>query len=270
MEVLAADGRIRSGEGIRLGGLGPGMSVVVPPPDPAQIGAVNRALAARGVAWHLGSLVVAAGRTDSNAFLPTREAIAQRVTLESGGSGEVLVTVDGAPWLVRSGEVLLLGSRLDPAWTALPFSAGFVPFIDAVLTRASRGEPATADLVVGEAFRIPERVNAIVHEGRRESVVAGSSWRAAASGNYLLLAGSDTVAALSARVDPRESQLTRATDGTIASLWGKVTTTDLDRGAGRAFALTGRGDLRGPLLALALCCALVETGLLGMTRSRTR
>ena len=55
----------------------------------------------------------------------------------------MLATVDAAPWLVRSGDLLLVGSRFDPSWTALPFSAGFVPFLDALLTRALRGEPPT-------------------------------------------------------------------------------------------------------------------------------
>jgi hypothetical protein len=270
LEVLAADGRIRSGEGIRLGSLGPGASIVVPPADPAQIGALNRALAARGVAWRFGSLVVAGGRTDSGAFLPAREQVGQRVTLESNGAGgEILATVDGAPWLVRTGDVLLLGSRFDPSWTALPFSASFVPFLDALLTRASRGEPPVTEVAVGDAFRIPERVSAVSHDGVRTPVVAGTLWRAPRTGTWLLLGPADTIGALSAQIDSRESDLTRANDATVRSLWGKVTITDPEHGARRAFALTGRGDLRGPLLMLALCCALAETGLLGLLRSRT-
>jgi hypothetical protein len=270
LDVLAADGRVRQGDGIRLGTLGPGASVVLPPDDLAQIGALNRALAARGAGWRFGPPVVASGRTDSNSVLPVREPVTRRVVLESaGGDGEVLVTVDGAPWLVRSGNLLLVGSRFDPAWTALPFSASFVPLLDALLTRTLRGEPPASEVVVGEEFVIPDRVTAVLHDGRREIVEGGSRWRAAQPGSYLLLAGTDTVGGITASIDVRESKLAPASDDAVRTLWGNVTLTTLDGGARRAFARTGRGDLRGPLLALALCCALVETGVLGLAHRRT-
>ncbi len=267
MEVLANDGRIRSGEGIRLGALGVGPSIVLPPADLAQIGAINRALAARGATWRFGSLVVASGRTDSNAMLPEREQIAQRVALElTSSGGEVLATVDGAPWLVRSGDLLLLGSRFDPAWSALPFSASFVPFLDALLSRVARGEPPTVMLTVGDPFRIPAGVNAVSHAGGHEPVEAGSIWHSRQPGSYWLIAGVDTIGGLSVELDPRESDLTRAGDAAVQALWRHVTITDLAHGGRRAFALSGRGDLRGPLLGLALCCALLETGLIGLNR----
>ncbi len=270
LKVLAADGRVRAGEGIRLGPLGPGPSIVWPPDDPAQIGAVNRALAARGAGWRFGFPVVASGRTDSSDLLPAREAVGRRVALASaGGRGVVLVTVEGAPWLVRSGDVLLVGSRFDPSWTALPFSASFVPFLDALLTRTIGGEPPDADVVVGESVLIPDRVTAVSHDGRQETVEGGRRWRAGQPGSYLLLAGADTVGGLTASIDARESDLTPAGDDVVRSLWTQATITNLDGGARRAFAVTGRGDLRGPLLVLALCCALVETGVLGVAHRRT-
>ena len=52
-EVLASNGRIRPGREVTLGRLAPGASVVQPPNDPAAVGALNRALAARGVGWKL-------------------------------------------------------------------------------------------------------------------------------------------------------------------------------------------------------------------------
>ena len=270
LDVLAADRRVRAGDGIRLGSLGSGASVVLPPDDPAQIGAINRALAARGAGWRFGAPVVAGGRTDSSSLLPVREMVTRRVALESaGGVGEVLATVDGAPWLVRSGDILLVGSRFDPTWTALPFSASFVPFLDALLTHAARGEPSAADLVVGEGFAMPDRVTAVIHDGHTETVEGGRRWRAAEPGSYLLLAGTDTVGGLTAAIDVRESDLTPASDDAVRALWRQVTLANLDEGgARRAFARTGHGDLRGPLLALALCCALVETGVLGLAHRR--
>lgn len=268
LDVLAADGRVRAGEGVRFGSLGPGASVVVPPDDPAQLGALNRALAARGVGWRFGNPVVANGRTDSCSMLPTREVVTRRVALESaGGADEVLATVDGAPWLVHSGELLLLGSRFDPSWSALPFSASFVPFLDALLTRA-QGQSPMSEITVGAAFRIPDEVTVVSFQGQREVVAAGMAWHARQPGSYLLLAGADTVGGLSASLDARESDLTPASDAAVRTLWGDVTISNLDGGARRAFARTGRGDLRVPLLALALCCALVETGVLRLAHRR--
>src|SRR5438094_10121601 len=73
----------------------------------------------------------------------TRRYRIETVTGDAGrGTGEdstVLATVNGEPWLVRDGGVLLLGSRLDTAWTALPAAPAFVPFLDAVVIRLVRG-----------------------------------------------------------------------------------------------------------------------------------
>src|SRR3989449_11779233 len=57
----------------------------------------------------------------------------------------VLATLNGEPWLVRDGNVLLLGSRLDTAWTALPATPGFVPFVDALADRLGRGEAPVSE-----------------------------------------------------------------------------------------------------------------------------
>src|SRR5207244_689466 len=65
-----------------------------------------------------------------------------------GDDSTVLATVNGDPWLVRDGSVLLLGSRLDTAWTALPASPAFVPFVDARVNRVARGE-APISVVAG-------------------------------------------------------------------------------------------------------------------------
>src|SRR5207237_3540799 len=75
--------------------------------------------------------------------------VVHRYRIEGAGSGEqgggdVLATVNGEPWLVRSGGIVLLGSRLDTAWTALPAAPGFVPFVDALVNRIVMGEAEVA------------------------------------------------------------------------------------------------------------------------------
>ena len=270
LEVLAGDGRVRQGSGLRLGTLAPGPSLVLPPSDPAQAGALNRALAARGSAWRFGSVVVGSVRTDSGAILPTRELIDRRVVLErNGSSGEVLLTAGGDPWLVRSGDLLLLGSRLEPAWTGLPVSAAFVPFLDAIVTRVARGELVLPDVVAGAPTALPGRVTAVVHDGRRVGVEGGSSWRPRTLGVHYLLAGADTVGAVSTHIDPRESDLARATDAELRALWPGARVGNLERGPRLAFTAGGRGDLREALLIGALLLALGEILLAGRVTARS-
>lgn len=271
LAVLAADGRVVAGEGVRLDGIGPGASVVLPPEDPARLGALNRALAARGAAWRYGVPVAQGERSDSGGLLPQRETILRRVRLErTGATGDVLLTVAGEPWLVRSGDLLLLGSRLDPAWSTLPVSAAFVPFLDALLTRAARGEPVTPDLVAGAVWAVPERVTRIADGRTEQAVEGGMLWRPRTTGIHHLLAGADTVGAVAVHLDPRESDLVRAAPGDVRALWRRTTVAALGDGGGLAFTSGGRGDLRGPLLWLALLLVLTEGVLAGRLRGAPR
>src|SRR5206468_193363 len=125
------------------------VGIVVPPAAPALIGQTDRALAARGGRWRFAT----AGTPGPIAglVLPTIAGLQvtrrYRIETVTGDAGRgtsadttVLATVNGEPWLVRDGAVLLLGSRLDTAWTALPAAPAFVPFLDALVNRVARGE----------------------------------------------------------------------------------------------------------------------------------
>ncbi len=261
--VLDAAGRVKRGNGIALGTLGPGASVVLPPADPAETGALDRQLEARGIGWRFGNLMLAPSQTDSSALLSERVSLSRRVTLEpTSGTGDVLVTAGGSPWVVRSGNVVLVGSRFDPEWTALPLSAPFVPFLDALLTRAVRGEPLAPDAVAGQPVLLPDRVSAVTRDGI-VTPVTGAAWRPGAPGVYRLLAGSDTVGAVTVRVDSRESALARASDSDLRGLWPGAVVESTGRGPTLAFTLGGRRDLRGLLLVLALACVVAESVLAG-------
>jgi hypothetical protein len=269
LQVLVTDRRVMIGTGVQVGDLGPGPSVVLPPRDPALVAALNRRLAARGVAWRYGAQVVGEERSDSSVLLPTRDAVRKRVRLESaGGGGEVLASVSGEPWLVRSGDVLLVGSRFDPEWTALPLGTAFVPFLDALLSRAIRGEALVEGAVAGVPLVLPDRVGAVVRGGERSVVEGGAPWSPPAPGVYHMLAGEDTLGAVSVVLDPRESDLARADDATVRTLWGHTTVSALDEGPSRAFTVGGHGDLRGALLLLALLCVCAEVGLAHRTDQR--
>jgi hypothetical protein len=255
--VLESNRRISRGEEITLGHLGPRGSVVEPPGDPAALGALNRALAARGLTWRYGALILAPTNTDSGSAVG-RVRVLRRYRLESAASGRtgVIATAGGEPWLVRSGDVVLLGSRLDPAWTELPVSAGFMPFMDLLLNRLARGEVSLAEGSPGDPIPVPDLVTT-VREGEREwRVEGGGSFRPPDVGTYYLLSGRDTLGAISANLDPRETLLRPASDGQVRRLWQGAQVVALPDAAGLAFASGALGDLRGSFLWLAVALGL--------------
>jgi hypothetical protein len=266
-EVLEANRRIGRGTEVTLGRLAPGGSIVQPPEDGAAIGALNRALAARGVAWRYGAPVLEPAMTDSGPLVG-RVRVLRRYQLqpvESGRTG-VLATAGGAPWLVRTGDIVLLGSRLDPAWTDLPVSAGFMPFMDALVNRIARGEVSLADGAPGDAVPLPDQVSDVRQGGRDWRVEGGGTFRPAEPGAYYLVAGADTVGAITANIDPRESRLAPASDAQARRLWRGVRLVGLADAGDATFSSAARGDLRGPLLWAALVLGLAEMALASLWR----
>lgn len=266
-QVLAQNGRISPGGDVTLGTLGRGASVVLPPEDPAAVGALNRALAARGSRWRFGDPDVTPTTTDSGAWVGrVRITRRHRLTFAGGAARDVLATAGGEPWLVRSGSVLLLGSRLDPDWTVLPLAAGFVPFVDALVNRAARGELVSLNGAPGDPVPLPDRVTTVASGPDRWPVEGGASFRPVQPGLYFLIADRDTVGTLAANPDPRESDLTPASDAEVLGLWPGVRLADLADAGRVAFAAGARRDLRGPLLWLAALLLLADLGLAGYRR----
>ena len=246
LAVLEEARRVGRGTEVAIGDrpeAGTLVSVVVPPAEPALIGQANRALAARGGRWRFGSAgtpgPIARAAVPAIAGLQvTRRYRIEVVTGDAGrGTGNdttVLATVNGEPWLVRDGSVLLLGSRLDTAWTALPAAPAFVPFVDALVNRLARGEAPVTE--VEGAPRVEFRTR-----------------------------GADTMGAIISGLDPRESDLTPASPALVREVLGAEV---LDGAAFMAagFAGAGRRDGSGLLLVLALLIALGELGVATRTR----
>jgi hypothetical protein len=246
LAVLQDGKRIVDGRDVVIsGGEAPAGShaIVQPPADPALVGQANRALASRGVPWRWGQLGTPGAIAAPDLAVLNGVPVVRRYRIESAGSREqgadaVLASVNGEPWLVRSGRVVLLGSRLDTAWTALPAAPGFVPFVDALVNRIVMGE---AEVAAAEgAPRVEFRTR-----------------------------GTDTVGATVFGPDPRESDLTPATPAlATAALGGKDRTAVLsaDRFAAERFSGTRRADASGLLLVLALLLAAAELGVATRTR----
>jgi hypothetical protein len=266
-EVLREGGRLLPGTDITLGSLGAGASVVMPPADPALVGAVNRALEGRGVPWRFGPREAGEVSTDSGAVVERhRVLVRHRLEPVAAGPTGVLATGGGAPWLVRSGDVVVMGSRLDTAWTDLPLDAGFVPFLDLLLNVLVPGELAVLSAAPGSPVSLPDQADAITSAAGEQRVEGGATWRPALTGLHFIRAGRDTIGLVAVNPDPRESQLARASDNDLAAIWPDARIVDLDTAPATAFSAGARGDLRLPLLVMALMIGLVEATLAGWRR----
>lgn len=258
-DVLLGNGRIARGTEVTLGRPGPGASIVLPPEDPAELGALNRALERRGASWRFGTLRMDPAVTDSGPLLGSHRLL-RRYTLETAGSGRtgVLATANGAPWAVRAGDLILLGSRLDPEWTALPVSAEFMPFMDRLLNRTARGELSLVEGAPGEPVPLPDLATEVRQGERAWRVDGGGLFRPVELGPHFILSGRDTIGALNVNLDSRESRLTPAADRQVRDLWPGARLVPLAEAAASAFSSGARGDLRGPLLVAALLFGLGE------------
>jgi hypothetical protein len=266
-EVLATNGRIGRGVEVTLGRLTPGFSIIEPPEDPAALGALNRALDQRGVGWRFGDLVTGTASTDSGTLVG-HERVERRYTLIPSGSGRtgVMATANHLPWIVRGNGVVLLGSRVDPTWTSLPVSAGFMPFMDALINRIARGELTVSEGSPGVSVALPDQVTEVRFGTQQWSVEGGAPFRPAEIGIHFLMSGADTVGALAVNFDPRESTLKRADDGVVRDLWKGAITSSPEDGPSRAFSLGVRSDLRGWLLGSALFLGMMEVLLASIWR----
>jgi hypothetical protein len=206
--------------------------ILSPPDDPALRGQLNRLLAERGGVWRFGTAGTPGPLVSGDPALAIAggASVARRYQLIGGSSGSVLATVNGEPWAVRDSGAILLGSALDTAWTALPASPGFLPFVDALVNLVGRAE-APVTTVEGSP--------AVVFTTR-----AGSG---------------DTLGATVSGMDARESDLTPASAAVLSRALGGVVV-PADEFARDAFAGQHHVDASGWLLLLGFLLACAEFG----------
>jgi hypothetical protein len=272
--VLTAGGQVHTGTDVRLGGApgGSGAVVIFPPADVSAVGALNRALETARVPWRFGARQ---DRQDT-IIAPALPELAgvrvlQRWRLEESGaqpgrrdtSSAVLARAGDDPWLVRSGRVILLGSRLVPEQTTLPLSGAFVPFVSALVNRIARGESGVIEATAGDPVTLPAGVTAVAASDSAVPVPSAFAFTApAAPGVYALRHGADTAGMLVVNADPRESDLTRASPAELATLWrgARIDITEDARAYGaQRFRGAGRSEITGPLLFAALLVLIAET-----------
>lgn len=270
IEVLLDGGRLREGANVLLSDRpGPGTTVVFPPADPTLIGALNRALAARGVAWRFGDQLdgswVLGGELDAG----RGAAVYRRYRLE--GTGRVLATAGGDPWLVRDGGVILVASRLTEAWTELPVSAAFVPFVDRLLNRVAARESWVVRASLGATVLLPSAVHRVRFPDRVVGAPADRRFAAPLTAGAYFLEGvrGDTVGVLEVNHDRRESRLTPASRGELQAAVGADARLLDDAGMERElYGAARRADLAGAVLVAALVAALLEMVLAAPARRR--
>jgi hypothetical protein len=269
LTVLQEGGRAGSGRTVVVADRPAGSrSVVVPPADPAAIGALNRALGSRGVQWRFGNLVEGEWTVRGDLGLAEGSTVRRRYRLTPSAipnppstNGGVLARAGDDPWLVRDRDVVLVGSRLEDGWTDLPVTAGFVPFLDLLINRLAAGETRSPGAHPGDVVALPLNVEAVLTPAGPQPVAGDRRITVPRDpGVYFLRGvGGDTVGALEVNHDPRESQLTPVDRRVLRAAVGPDAELVSDRALDRElFGGARRADLSGPLLLAALAAAVLE------------
>jgi hypothetical protein len=260
LAVLTASGRLAAGDEVVVGSGVTGAAVLVlPPSDPAMTGALNRDLAARGVPWQFGSPLSGAWVVDGDAFGLAGTPVYRRHALT--GSGTVLASIAGMPWLVHDGEVAIVASRLQPEWTDLPVRAGFLPFLDGIVNRLGRRRGWIVRGHPGAFVRLPANGVTLLLDGDARPVPADRRVGGLTDAGVAFVLGptGDTVGAIRVSPDPRESAVdvvARATvRGSLGSEARLVGAGALDRDL---FSGARRAELATALLIAALLAGIAE------------
>lgn len=264
LAVLGESGRVGDGARVTFSdGLAVGVSIVFPPSDPALVGALNRTLDARGITWRFGDVVEGEWQIAGLVGPAVGSPVWRRRRLE--GSGTVIARLgdgrEGEPWLVRDGDVILVGSRMETDWTSLPVSAGFVPFLDLLMNRIAAAQSWIVSALPGEVVEIPEAASALLTpDGAIPIPASGRITAPVSPGVYFLRgAGTDTVGAVEVNHDPRESMLRRVIPRVLRSTLGGDVRVLSDRGLDRElFSGARRAELAGGIIILAIIVALAE------------
>jgi hypothetical protein len=260
LSVLQSSGRLGTGDVVVIDDrLMTGRGVLIPPSDPSQVGAVNRALQARGIAWTFGDLLTGEWQIQGDVAAATGVPVTRRYRLK--GTGQVLATVGGEPWLVRDHDLVLIASRLEQDWSTLPTSAGFVPFLDHVLNDLATSGMTIVGGAPGATVALPANADRMITRHGPEAVPSDHHVAAPLEPGVYFLTGptGDTTGALEVNHDARESQLVPADRRALRSSIGPDTELLDDQGVERElFRGAKRADLAAMLVLAALLASLIE------------
>lgn len=269
VDVLRQSGRVADGAAVMVGPADEAASLpalLLPPADPARIGAANRALERLGVPWRFGAQRREAGLVRGNQMESVNVALRYDLEPRSGAVADTLARVGAAPWIVSGQGYVLVASPLIPEATSLPVSAGFLPWLGDVLASRLHADPGTVrHAAPGERVPRPAGMTAIESTAGARTLVEGATFTAPATpGTWFFLQGSRRVGALVVNVGERESRLDR---WSAASLARRVSApearvvSDARRWERLAFTGAAQASLVVPLLVALLVVLAAEMAL---------
>ncbi len=260
LSVLQSSGRLGSGDAVMVDDrVMSGRGVLIPPADAALVGSVNRTLAQRGVQWTLGDVVTGEWQVDGDIASAGGVSVTRRYRLR--GTGQVLATVGGEPWMVRDHDIVIIASRLEPDWTSLPTSAGFVPFLDHLLNDMATSGMSIISGTPGAPVEIPSNTERVLTRSGAEPAPTDRRYTAPLEPGVYFLTGAagDTTGALEVNHDARESHLAPADRRSLRSTVGRGAEVLDDAGVDRElFRGAKRADLAGLLVLAAVIASLAE------------
>jgi hypothetical protein len=289
LDVLAEAGRVeRTGAGgadvvIAAGGEGlngtrTGAIVVLPPTAPAELAAVNRALAAAGVPWRFGPPTsgearFAADPDDSllRALEGTRlQQVYELLPEGTGATDSVLVRLsDGAPWAVRGergigGTYVVLGSPLTMEASTLPTTAAMLPLLDRITGAWALSVPPRSDMTPGQEVVLDAGATAVERpDSTRDDVTGAATWTLGLDpGVYRVLREDSVIAAYAVNAPADESELARLDRRSLEARlpgWRLHVTTGSDAWRTATYRQRLGREIWRPLLAALLILLLVET-----------
>jgi hypothetical protein len=275
VDALVQGGRaVRAGAG-GVGTAGPTVALVsaerarkpgllFAPSDPLKLADANRALERAGIPWRFDA------RREGPA--PVRgEGLEGTVAkswyplLPTGdiAGTDTIARVGGAPWAVAGEGYVLVASAADAAATDLPVRAGFIPWLDDLLSqRLAQGTGAALQAAPGTAVRVPTGVDALESpDGTTRPVTAGGTFEAPwTAGVFFWRRDGERAGALVVNAEPRESELARlAPDSLATRLAATRASTNAADAAAALFSAGGRRALARTFLALALLLLVAES-----------
>ena len=261
LQVLSEGGRVTPGNAVRLDDRpGPGATIVFPPSDPALLGNLNRNLATRGIGWRFGELIEGEWQLSAGVGDAGGVPVYRRYRLI--GTGPVVASVSGGEaWLVREGNLVLVGSRMEPEWTDLPVSAAFVPFVDFLVNRIAARQSWIVRAAPGEVATFPHTATALLGPEGQIPISSDGRLKVPRKPGVFFFLGSadDTVGALEINYDSRESQLERADRRLLQARLGPDTRVlSSSRLSREVFRGAKRADITGLMLFASLLAAVAE------------
>lgn len=243
-------------------------TLVLPPRDPIALPESNRALAQAGIPWAFGA------PRRSPASLDV-EGATTRLWYPLVARGEVpvvdtLARVGQAPWAIRGAGYVLVASPLDPEATDLPLRAGFVPWLERLVTQQlTSGDLGVIETAPGATLDVPFGVDAVERaDGAVVPVVSGRTWTAPPqAGVHFWRRGGARVGAVVGNPEPGESDSTSLRGSDLARRLAAISLpADPATLATAVFAADGPRPIDAALLVLVLLLCLAE-GLLARRRT---